>query len=120
MNKDIATKWVEKLRSGTIEQLRGNLGSGSARCCLGVLCDIAVKDGIIEKEAHYGYNAVCFGGSSEVLPTSVMDWAGMVLGNAVGLLELEDGTRMTLADLNDAGLTFAQIADVIERYVKQL
>jgi hypothetical protein len=58
MNKEIADKWIEALRSGEYEQGIASLQSGGRFCCLGVLCDLAIKEGndvkrradIIEKE----------------------------------------------------------------------
>lgn len=48
MREDIKDLWVRELRFGNISQLRAKLGDHTgARCCLGVLCDIAVEHGII-------------------------------------------------------------------------
>ena len=48
MKQEIAEKWVERLRSGKITQCTSVLGRVTgARCCLGVLSDLAVEEGII-------------------------------------------------------------------------
>jgi ribosomal protein L20 len=41
--KEIRNLWIERLRSGTIKQGIGRLAIEDTRCCLGVLCDIAVE-----------------------------------------------------------------------------
>jgi hypothetical protein len=53
MNSEKKTKWVEALRSGEYEQGASFLvqqpasAKGKPRyCCLGVLCDLAIKDGV--------------------------------------------------------------------------
>lgn len=50
MNEDVAKKWVEALRSGKYRQGKGRLRqtdhtNHGRYCCLGVLCDIAEKEG---------------------------------------------------------------------------
>lgn len=52
VNRIVAQKWVDALRSGEFQQTTGKLGAvaadGSrAYCCLGVLCEVAVADGVI-------------------------------------------------------------------------
>ncbi|HEY4832468.1 MAG TPA: hypothetical protein VIH61_07925, partial [Waddliaceae bacterium] len=49
MNKKIKKQWLKELRSGEWVQGRGKLMDNQDRaCCLGVLCDIAVREGIIK------------------------------------------------------------------------
>lgn len=54
MDTDVKERWVAALRSGEYTQAKGNLkvkleGDGRyGHCCLGVLCDLAAEDGIIE------------------------------------------------------------------------
>ena len=48
------------------------------------------------------------------LPLDLQQWAG--IPSAHGMLRTLD-TDVTLADLNDSGLTFNQIADVIEYFL---
>jgi hypothetical protein len=126
MKKEIAERWVEKLKSGEFRQADGVLavpranGTISGYCCLGVLCEIAVEDGVISRvieqeklEVRYG-NAEEFEDGDyavEVLPESVRKWAGLELSNP----RLTFGSVGRLAsDLNDGErLTFEQIADLI-------
>lgn len=87
MNKKIKEKWLEALRSGEYEQGRGALkrgkdGYGVKYCCLGVLCDLYVKDPLNNDRWRYsyvvvGYNTYSIEESSGTIPISVADWAGI-------------------------------------------
>ncbi len=48
MDTAIKAEWVDALRSGDYAQGGGVLRRGNNFCCLGVLCDIAVKHGVID------------------------------------------------------------------------
>ena len=63
-----AKKWVQALRSGKYKQAHGTLGKeDGSRCCLGVLCDLAVEAGVIKTFNLY----------STCLPEEVTMWAGL-------------------------------------------
>src|SRR5258708_5541718 len=100
----VAKKWVAALRSGKIKQTTGRLGRESgSRCCLGVLCDLAVKAKVIDDFYLPG----------SALPESVRTWAGLSfdLGNYVS----KRGNARDLTDDNDTSKkSFAKIADIIE------
>lgn len=112
MNSEVKAKWLEALRSGEYVQGTGLLRSQDDKfCCLGVLCDLAVKDEVIaepERPTHGGYR---YGDDSRWdagLPNEVRKWSGVA-----DLMGLTPSGR-ELAHLNDTGSTFAQIADIIE------
>lgn len=115
MNPDIKAQWLQALRSGEYQQGKGFLRRiDNSYCCLGVLCDLAVKAEIIRTPllkasgAMYGYGD---GGSAAGLPDVVRDWAGLKS-------RLPVAGQRELHDLNDrAGFSFAQIADLIEEYL---
>lgn len=127
MNKDVKALWLTALRSGEYQQTTGTLRSPNGYCCLGVLCDLAVKAGVEVSvaKAEYSENTI-YGGLMSTLPRPVREWAGMVSdsGNLVDVIEIAEYENdeeidveyaYTLIDLNDgAGYTFEQIADVIE------
>lgn len=106
MDQEIKARWVERLRSGEIPQGHKALGAISGeRCCLGVLCDIAVEDGIIEAPvsvAGYPYT-ILYAGYSGLPAPVVYRWSG-----------LDGGFAQDLAISNDNGATFEEIADLIE------
>lgn len=114
MNEN-AKKWLVALRSGEYKQGRFDLRVGSNKfCCLGVLCDIS---GLGEwvKNAYLG----CTG----TLPTEVCNWAGLIASSPGfhGEGECDAWHRKTrLTALNDEGMGFDEIADVIEKYQDQI
>jgi hypothetical protein len=131
MNQEIKAKWLEKLRSGNYPQAKGALytredeDGNEGYCCLGILCEVLVEDGLIRKDlsgekAAYGTEEEFEEGYYEKAfpPQSVVDRADLLESNPeVSVPELagEDG-KVTLSSLNDSyGYTFARIADLIEK-----
>lgn len=119
MNKEIKEKWVAALRSGEYKQgksaLKETQDGKDAFCCYGVLCDLAVAAGVAEATRFEDnrttqYNDQAGSLSSFYLPDGVTRWAGLAIRNHV----IIDGIREDLADHNDHGKTFEQIADAIE------
>lgn len=105
MLKDIADKWVAALRSGKYQQGIGHLKHGDKFCCLGVLCDL-LPGGKWEGEAFYLTN--------ESSPTEA------ILPHAVVLAAEMSSAQGQLAEANDAGYTFTEIADLIEKHYKTM
>ena len=125
MDPGIRARWVAALRSGEYEQARKVLRSGDAYCCLGVLCELAVADGVIPPaERNRLDGSWLYDEYDTELPESVMEWARLEQTNPI----LRMGNELlTLAGLNDglgaeddehliirAPWSFARIADVIE------
>jgi uncharacterized protein YeaC (DUF1315 family) len=136
MNPEIKQKWISALRSGEYEQGDGKLYSGQGYCCLGVLCDLYSKENNLKWEfrgddtiktedeivpsqlqkCDYFY----FDDESEFLPESVKEWAELSVKNPQVRVEVEEceGARFyfdEIANLNDAGYTFPQLANIIEK-----
>lgn len=123
MDPEIKARWTAALRSGEYEQTRTFLHvKGEIKdkfCCLGVLCDLAVKDNVAvpvttANRGPFDPVHVAYDEFTGTLPVVVGKWAGGVSG--LGSFCTEDGEAGTLADLNDSGKTFDEIADVIEQY----
>lgn len=107
-------KLVAALRSGDYKQSKQRLRDKDGFCCLGVACDIS---GIStwDEDAYLG--------NDRKLPDAVMfelEWADNSALTDIPLFD-KDRVRLgaryyyyNLATLNDDGLTFDQIADVIE------
>lgn len=115
--EQVRKEWVRRLRSGTIKQTRGHLGRPSgSRCCLGVLCDMAVEAGIIDMEVD-GSRAE-FGGEEGLLLPEVGQCAGAEYDCAEDpRVTNSRGDSLRLTKLNDAShKTFKQIADYIEKW----
>ena len=117
MNRDIRDLWAEALRSGRYEQTTGQLAGGTQGvprfCCLGVLCDLH------SSVTHHDWQGDTYLGEDCLLPGMVAKWAGLcdgqILGDGSTTVEVRhEGGDTTLADLNDKGVSFMDIADIIE------
>lgn len=125
MNPEVKKKWVNALRSGKYKQTNGMLHNSydNSYCCLGVLCDIYAKE---RKKRAFDYSEFILGtentgmGSTGLLPKIVVNWAGL---NQFAIYAEESSTDIrsgkshnakTLANLNDSGVSFEKIADIIE------
>jgi len=92
MKPEVKERWIAALRSGDYQQTQGALvrtGDHGGYCCLGVLCQLAVEDGVIPPKSimsagslndptdvdyYYGNDE---SRSSNYLPTAVIEWAGL-------------------------------------------
>lgn len=136
MNEN-AKAWIEALRSGKYEQTDNTLtllnsnGEMCGHCCLGVACELAMAAGVdITREiklstgetrevATYMWEN---GSQNAVLPEPVREWLGLrTFGGeffASDGVDPDTGEQFdydtSLAELNDSGATFEEIAKVIE------
>lgn len=118
MNPEYKTKWLDALRSGEYGQGTGALRTkDDTYCCLGVLADICVKEGLaswVESDSdpeEFAYVVSLPEGREDgaYLPAKIADHVG------VDRLGRRGTGLQTLANLNDdSGHTFEQIADIIE------
>lgn len=92
-------KWVAALRSGEYKQISGQLRNAAGHCCLGVLCDISGAGGWSDNNYIAADDE-----RSGSLPFGVLD-----------LTDISFADERRLADMNDSGATFAEIADYIEK-----
>jgi len=113
MNAEVISRWIEALESGKYEQGGGALRyrSDSGRdsfCCLGVLCDL--------------YGPECWGSQAEARPAggAVRFWdghegtkTGMPPASVLGWAGVPDDFACDLANANDSGKPFADIAAMI-------
>lgn len=136
LRKSVRRRWVEALRSGEYQQTIGVLSELDGdrvvgNCCLGVLCELARADGLDlsidarREERSEGHLSVAvdarsYDGESTMPPQSVAEWAGSEQPRYEDwkVRREETGTygeaHPSLADQNDRGATFDQIADLIE------
>ena len=121
MNPEVKARWLAALRSGEYAQARERLRDRTgAMCCLGVLCDLYAKDypevawervALGEKTRWW-----TFGGAELEPPADVARWAGLrneydqVVYNPMA-------GDLSVAEANDNGQTFAEIADLIESHI---
>lgn len=115
LNPDVKAKWVKALRSRKFKQGRMALRNGARFCCLGVLCEVAVAEGVIPAPTRAPSGEWVYDGENLSLPASVQDWAfrpGYSSSNPY-----IDSTGFSLAELNDGEpdtFGFRKIADLIE------
>lgn len=132
MNSKIKEAWINALRSGEYNQGREKLRGADGFCCLGVLCDLYAKEHNTEwdfrsydersgEENPQQYDYWYFEDQSEFLPESVMKWAELETNNPVVRVDVEDNEdednryyQDQIANVNDTGYNFLQIANLIQ------
>ena len=123
MHQKIAKKWIAALRSRKYQQGRAQLRTSSNEfCCLGILCNL-------HAQAHPAFaklqvNPKRYGGSFELLCPEVQHWAGMRSSSGVpgraehsianSAIQVAGRPFRSLAEANDQGCTFDEIADAVE------
>lgn len=110
--------WISELRSGKWIQGTGALCQSGKHCCLGVACELAIKDGVpIEKTVNWGEPVYYGGYHGFTLPPAVLGWLGLQddVGSLTSVVQVKYTQCTSLASMNDVGATFPQIADIIEK-----
>jgi hypothetical protein len=107
-----AKLWVASLRSGTYQKNIGRLYRAGRFCVLGVLCDLYQKVvgdlRVIDRvNGERSYNS-----RDSMLPEEVTRWVG--LNSSTGDFVSDSGGWDPLIVLNDGGMTFPALADLIE------
>lgn len=113
MKPELKKLWVEALRSGEYKQTQDQLchkdGNDYSYCCLGVLCEVAVKAGLpitinFDEEEPKAYDF------KETTNTADLHW------RLLEEFELTSEDQSELIDLNDdKEAPFTEIADYIEK-----
>ena len=119
MKPKIKKKWIEDLRSGKFEQGKHNLRSVDDKyCCLGVLCDIYVREQDEDDERnnwskyYADTDTYSVDGRTSFPSPKILEWAGLNKGTVT--LDI-NGEPVEIIDLNDVeGYSFEQLADLIE------
>lgn len=102
--KEVYQRWIAALRSGKYRQgkyvLKQINSGGASFCCLGVLCDLAAKDGGEPWAGEY------YGVNRNFPPNRITTF-----------MTPKEDKFGKLAEMNDTGKSFAQIADYIENVI---
>lgn len=129
MKQNILKKWVENLRSGKFEQGKAALRSNDNKyCCLGVLCETIKEEMGISWQSNANGFGYYFDDRYDILPYSVVNYCG--IPGSTGDLKIEYITDeindsggheayTSLTELNDHGLSFLDIANIIEHEYKE-
>ena len=116
--KTLIFAWLDDLRTPGLKQTRGRLEDEDGNCCLGRLCRVYMQ-------SHDDLVAVnrLVGGVEFVDPVGDRR-SGSLPSNVKGAVRMwsESGgfKRHSLAAINDAGQTFPDIADIIEKNAESL
>lgn len=94
--RQVLEHWIKVLRSGEYKQVKNVLCNGQGGyCCLGVLQELAAKDGGVFRTAY----------KAQVLDHGY--WSALAFGVP----------QNELAEMNDAGTSFRGIANFLEKTV---
>lgn len=135
-------KWIEALESDEYKQGRSYLctldsNNNKCYCCLGVVCELFNIESVLNSKSFFNNRYLYFENESEVLPQQLL--AAIGLNNVIGepladdskVLEVikfikelhpsiifneADSVSIALTNLNDAGLTFKEIAAVLRKF----
>jgi len=125
MNK-ARKEWVEALRSGKYKQGTGTLHTklpddSEEFCCLGVACDLFYPKCDVIKVENENSDMVSYDGQGGTLPIAIAKHLGFeTTGNRFQnlIVKIESGiykgSSVGITILNDNGMTFGQLAQIIE------
>ena len=93
-------RWLTALESGEYKQARDRLRDDNGFCCLGVACDLSgLGEWTLNRDLTHVFADGGQGAERDYLLFSVRDW-----------LSITRAEEAALADMNNDGKTFAEIA----------
>ena len=108
LNYNNVLKWIDALRSGKYKQgkRRLHIPIDNTFCCLGVLCEVAISEGVdIETKSYREFKM--YAKQISTLPLAVLEYIGD---------NIDPNFWDTLIGMNDKyDRNFSEIADYIER-----
>lgn len=128
--------WIPALRSGEYKQGTSYLRDHKDEfCCLGVCVDLMIKKQLLDTDwqlresigrSYYTIPKASMDGmsSSSCLPSVVRNWLnigyyGTFSYEESGLLTHEGEKYSALSEMNDSGVPFTRIADILEELVDE-
>lgn len=115
MDQDIKAWWCTELRSGKYQQTTTHLSDNKGFCCLGVLCDLHARKHNAQWE-QANRNRYSYLNRTHTPPCEVLRWAGLPISDPHVKIPSTNGFNH-LTDINDSGMSFSDIADVIEKHL---
>lgn len=115
MNQEVKVKLLTALRSGEYKQAFRTLKTYDGCFCIhGVICDLAVKEGIAEWTGRFNDDIKDVNGTpviSIAMTPAIQKWAGIKKDEL-----FFEGTNQEIMDLNDRKrISFNEFADLIEQ-----
>jgi hypothetical protein len=129
MKQDIAEKWASDLEAHPNLQGKGVMFNGTQYCCLGRLCVLlGYRFEVVHSTVEWAEGSIHFKclGSAAFLPAEVMEASGMKTSDGTFEEYLTDLRKddmeaaCSLAQMNDDGKTFAEIAKIIREKWEEL
>ena len=127
MNKEIKERWITALESGEyihgVNALKKSSEGEIAYCCLGVLCDMYIKETGTASWHEPNSSGICEFlnsgqeqgiGNSAFLPDIVIGWSGMK--DSRGVFTDDTDKRVSLVGVNDSSEDFGRVIECIEKY----
>ena len=102
MNPEVKEKWITALESGEYPKIEGRLRSSAGYCSLGVLGDLAVREGLAEWTTEDVHCCTCCTSRTQfliktglhmdmsILPSAVTQWAGLTTRNQADIFDFND------------------------------
>lgn len=112
--------WIADLRSGKFTQCQGQLRDDydeKKYCCLGLACDTFCRKIMKKKSIWVRSHNFATNTSETPIKTEFQFNKGFMPSWLSDKIKLPKRTQDRLAHMNDAGKTFDQIADWIEKYL---
>ena len=128
MNQEFKKEWVAALRSGEFIQGKNALCADGKYCCLGVACELLHRKGLTPKRVSKTSENITYYGtleSSALLPEDVQQSMKIMEKSPLVFIPEDQksidsmptyylGKHINVAALNDNGVSFKDIADLIE------
>lgn len=116
MRKRDKERWIKALRSGKYKQAIGALGEiiegEEHNCCLGVACRVFGLERDLDSDGDFA----TYDKADSVAPMSLSERLGIsVTGKLPTPVKIKGKKYSSLVGMNDGGLDFNTIADVIEQ-----
>lgn len=118
--------WIAALRSGEYKQGASRLSMSGKFCCLGVLCETAIRNGIkIDRyeveDSTFDDNVIAYDGAVSVAPATAFGWVGLIAPDgSLKDIDAASGHPLykfcSLSMANDEGASFEEIADLLEKH----
>jgi hypothetical protein len=120
MNQRVKNLWIKALESGEFKQISGKLHDGKGYCALGVLAALAMNEGVCTYSPQHKFD-----GRTRSISFNIQKWAEIDWDDELDLPKFTpDASKikivcknkeLTVADINDAGASFKQIAGIIKK-----